>query len=83
VPGCASLTPPGRFAPGNQDAGHELWVGGGAVPGVTGAVNLKKWHQPPGRPDALLDAIGQLADAGGFRGSSHRLDVPGLCTACR
>jgi hypothetical protein len=27
-----------------------------------------------------LDAIGQLADAGGFRGSSHRLDVPGLCT---
>jgi hypothetical protein len=30
-----------------------------------------------------LDAIGQLADAGGFRGSSHRLDVPGLCTACR
>lgn len=47
VPGCASLTPPGRFAPGNQHAGHELWVGGGAVPGVTGAVNLKKWHQHP------------------------------------
>jgi hypothetical protein len=41
-------------------------------------VNLKKWHQhPPGRPDALLDAVGQLADAGGFRDSSHRLDVPG------
>jgi hypothetical protein len=47
APGCASPTRPGRFAPGNQHAGHELWVGGGAVPGVTGAVNLKKWHQHP------------------------------------
>ena len=34
-------------------------------------------------PGGKKATFGQLADAGGFRGSSHRLDVPGLCTACR
>ena len=29
------------------------------------------------------DAIGQLADAEGFQAHSHRLDVLGLCAACR
>jgi Fur family transcriptional regulator, ferric uptake regulator len=29
------------------------------------------------------EAIGQLADAEGFQAHSHRLDVLGLCTACR
>ena len=29
------------------------------------------------------DAIGQLAEAEGFQAHSHRLDVLGLCAACR
>jgi Fur family transcriptional regulator, ferric uptake regulator len=29
------------------------------------------------------EAIGQLADAEGFQAHSHRLDVLGLCAACR
>jgi Fur family ferric uptake transcriptional regulator len=29
------------------------------------------------------EAIGQLADAEGFQAHGHRLDVLGLCSACR
>jgi Fur family ferric uptake transcriptional regulator len=38
---------------------------------------------PAGFEQQAARAIGQLADAEGFQAHSHRLDVLGLCAACR
>jgi len=38
---------------------------------------------PDGFEQQLAGAIGQLADAEAFEARSHRLDVLGLCAACR
>jgi Fe2+ or Zn2+ uptake regulation protein len=38
---------------------------------------------PAGFEQQANEAIGQLADAAGFQAHSHRLDVLGLCAACR
>jgi Fur family transcriptional regulator, ferric uptake regulator len=38
---------------------------------------------PPSFEQQAADAISQLADAEGFQAHSHRLDVLGLCAACR
>jgi len=38
---------------------------------------------PAGFEQAVTQAIGQLADAEGFQPHSHRLDVLGVCAACR
>jgi Fur family transcriptional regulator, ferric uptake regulator len=38
---------------------------------------------PAGFEQAVATTIGQLADAEGFQPQSHRLDVLGVCAACR
>lgn len=38
---------------------------------------------PAGFEQQVAEAIGQLGDAEGFQAHSHRLDVLGLCEACR
>jgi Fe2+ or Zn2+ uptake regulation protein len=38
---------------------------------------------PAGFEQDLANAIGELADAEGFQPHSHRLDVLGVCAACR
>jgi Fur family transcriptional regulator, ferric uptake regulator len=38
---------------------------------------------PAGFEQQTNEAISQLADAAGFQANSHRLDVLGLCAACR
>src|SRR5580692_991625 len=38
---------------------------------------------PAGFEQQAAEAIGQLAEAEGFQAHSHRLDVLGLCAACR
>ena len=38
---------------------------------------------PAGFEQAVAETIGQLADAEGFQPQSHRLDVLGVCAACR
>ena len=38
---------------------------------------------PAGFEQNLASAIGELADAEGFQPHSHRLDVLGVCAACR
>jgi Fe2+ or Zn2+ uptake regulation protein len=38
---------------------------------------------PAGLEQQASEAIGELADAEGFQAHSHRLDVLGLCAACR
>ncbi|HEY2550532.1 MAG TPA: transcriptional repressor [Streptosporangiaceae bacterium] len=38
---------------------------------------------PAGFEQNVTQAIGQLADAEGFEPHSHRLDVLGICSACR
>jgi len=38
---------------------------------------------PAGFEQQVTEAIGQLGDAEGFQAHSHRLDVLGLCEACR
>jgi Fur family transcriptional regulator, ferric uptake regulator len=38
---------------------------------------------PAGFEQQVTGAIGRLADAEGFQAHSHRLDVLGLCAACR
>jgi len=38
---------------------------------------------PPGVEDDITEATGQLAAAAGFEPHGHRLDVLGLCAACR
>ena len=38
---------------------------------------------PAGFEQAVTQAIGQLADAESFQPQSHRLDVLGVCAACR
>jgi Fe2+ or Zn2+ uptake regulation protein len=38
---------------------------------------------PDGLEHEVTSAIGKLADAAGFQAHSHRLDVLGLCAACR
>lgn len=38
---------------------------------------------PDGFEQQLTDAVTQLADAAGFQAHAHRLDVLGLCAACR
>ena len=38
---------------------------------------------PAGFEQAVTTTIGQLADAEGFQPQSHRLDVLGVCAACR
>jgi Fe2+ or Zn2+ uptake regulation protein len=53
---------------------HLLCVNCGKVTDVT---------LPDGLEHQVAGAIGQLADAEGFQAHSHRLDVLGLCTACR
>jgi Fur family transcriptional regulator, ferric uptake regulator len=53
---------------------HLLCVSCGKVTDVT---------LPDGFEQQVTGAIGQLADAEGFEAHSHRLDVLGLCLACR
>lgn len=53
---------------------HLLCVNCGKVTDVTLPADFEK---QVGR------AIGQLADAAGFQAHSHRLDILGLCAACR
>ena len=53
---------------------HLLCVSCGKVTDVT---------LPVGFEQQVTGAIGQLADAEGFEAHSHRLDVLGLCFACR
>jgi Fe2+ or Zn2+ uptake regulation protein len=38
---------------------------------------------PAALEQQVTGAISQLADADGFQAHSHRLDVLGLCAACR
>jgi Fe2+ or Zn2+ uptake regulation protein len=38
---------------------------------------------PAGFEEQASEAIGELAEAEGFQPHSHRLDVLGLCAACR
>jgi Fur family transcriptional regulator, ferric uptake regulator len=53
---------------------HLLCIGCGKVTDVT---------LPDGFERQVADAIGHLATAEGFQAHSHRLDVLGLCAACR
>jgi Fur family transcriptional regulator, ferric uptake regulator len=53
---------------------HLLCVNCGKVIDVTLPANLEQ---------QATDAISQLAEAEGFQAHSHRLDVLGLCAACR
>jgi Fe2+ or Zn2+ uptake regulation protein len=53
---------------------HLLCVNCGKVTDVT---------LPAGFEHQAADAISQLAEAEGFQAQSHRLDVLGLCAACR
>ncbi len=53
---------------------HLLCVNCGKVTDVT---------LPAALEQQVTGAIGQLADADGFQAHSHRLDVLGLCAACR
>jgi Fe2+ or Zn2+ uptake regulation protein len=53
---------------------HLLCINCGKVTDVT---------VPAGLEQQVTGAIGKLADAEGFQVHSHRLDVLGLCAACR
>jgi Fe2+ or Zn2+ uptake regulation protein len=53
---------------------HLLCIGCGKVLDVT---------LPAGLEQQVTHAIGHLAGAAGFQAQSHRLDVLGLCVACR
>jgi Fur family transcriptional regulator, ferric uptake regulator len=53
---------------------HLLCINCGKVTDVTLPASLEQ---------QVTEAIGKLADAEGFQDHSHRLDVLGLCSACR
>jgi Fe2+ or Zn2+ uptake regulation protein len=38
---------------------------------------------PPGLERSITEAIGRIADAEDFQPDGHRLDILGLCPACR
>ena len=52
-------------------------------PDITVKVALWLVTLPAGFEQDLTGAIGKLAEAEGFQAHSHRLDVLGVCAACR